>query len=331
MEKPRVYIHRLADWYSLYMDQENEKYIRTFCDVVSEGDRNTPMTEDELINRMQGCSAVLSLNGIGTEEITERVLRKVGTIKTIVISHWWAQFASLNLKTLGIDVIEGSNANTVAVAEWVLTTALMAVRRLNDFNIELKSGSSWSEPRRRVGMLYGKKIGLVGLGRVGRYVARLFRIMGAEVSAYDKYFTLSEANELGVQLKSLEEIMTQSDIISLHLPVTPETKGLINADYIQMIPDNAIFINSARAAVYDEEAMVEELNKKRFEAYLDVYSEEPLRLNHPFRSMDNVFITPHIAGDNIDMFRLCGRQAIETLKDIFEGKEAVDRKYYIGF
>ena len=80
------------------------------------------------------------------------------------------------LKSLGIRVVEGSNANTVAVAEWVLTAALMGIRRLTDFDAKMKEGSLWCEPRRCVGMLYGKRVGLVGLGRIGRYSARLFQI-----------------------------------------------------------------------------------------------------------------------------------------------------------
>ena len=89
----------------------------------------------------------------------------------IVISHWWNQFERLDLKSLGIRVVEGSNANTVAVAEWVLTAALMGIRRLTDFDAKMKEGSLWCEPRRCVGMLYGKRVGLVGLGRIGRYSA----------------------------------------------------------------------------------------------------------------------------------------------------------------
>ena len=94
-------------------------------------------------------------------------------------------------------MVEGSNANTVAVAEWVLTAALMGIRRLTDFDAKMKEGSLWCEPRRCVGMLYGKRVGLVGLGRIGRYSARLFQMMGAKVQAYDKYFSPDEARLLG--------------------------------------------------------------------------------------------------------------------------------------
>lgn len=330
MKKPKVYVHRLEDWYSLYMDANNEKLLRSFCDVVTESDRMEPMSEEELVDRMKDCEAILSLNGIGTDEITLDVLRRVGTIRLIVISHWWNQFERLDLKSLGIRVVEGSNANTVAVAEWVLTAALMGIRRLTDFDAKMKEGSLWCEPRRCGGMLYGKRVGLVGLGRIGRYSARLFQMMGAKVQAYDKYFSPDEARLLGIELVTLDEALQNSDIISLHLPVTEETRGMLKKEHFEKIPDGAVFINSARAALYEEKALIEELKKKRFFAYLDVFSQEPLPVDHPLRSLENVLITPHIAGDNPDMFRLCGKQAIDTLRDYFSGKEVVDKKYYLG-
>lgn len=94
-----------------------------------------------------------------------------------------------------------------------------------------------------------------------------------------------------------------------------------------LIKDGAVFVNSARAALYNEEALVVELQKKRFSAFIDVFAEEPLPLNHSFRSMDNVFITPHIAGDNKAMFLCCGREAIQSLKEYFDGKGLEDKKY----
>lgn len=332
MKKPKVYVHRLADWYSLYMNEDSENELSSFCEVVTEGGRDTPVSEDELVERMQGCEAILSLNGVGTEEITQSVLERVGTIRLIVISHWWNQFENLDLKALGIRVVEGSNANTVAVVEWTLAAALMGVRRLTDFDAKMKGGSYWCEPRRgSAGMLYGKRIGLVGLGRIGRYCAKLFRIMGAKVFAYDKYFLAEEAEKLGITMVSLDQVFENMEIISLHLPVTPETTGIIKREHFQKIPEGTIFINSARAALYREEDLVEALKKKKFFAYLDVYSEEPLPVAHPLRTMDNVFLTPHIAGDNVDMFRLCGKQAIDTLRDYFGGKEVMDRKYETAF
>lgn len=325
MPKPRVYVHRLDSWYPRYMDEENEALLASFAEVVSEGDRATPLDADELIARMAGCRAILSLNGTGTGEITTEVLKAVGTVEVICISHWWEQLVG-PAQEAGIQFTEGSNANTVAVAEWTVAAALMGIRRLHTFDRALKAGSPWAEPRRHAGMLCESTVGLVGLGRIGWYVAHYFTALGASVIAHDK--DRAKAAELGLPLVDLDELMATADVISLHLPVTADTTGLLGAREFSLIKDGAVLINSARAALYDEAALVAELGKNRFTAYLDVFSSEPLPLDHPFRGMDNVIITPHIAGDNAVMFRRCGREAIQTLQDYFDGKGLRDLQYF---
>ncbi|MFA7370174.1 MAG: hydroxyacid dehydrogenase, partial [Kiritimatiellales bacterium] len=320
--KPKVYVHRLGSWYKLYMSEENEQLLASFAEVVSGGDREAPFSPEEILAGLKGSSAILSLNGCGlANEITNEVLQQVGGIQLICIAHHWGQFSDTEEKT-GIRVIEGSNANTIAVAEWTVAAALMGVRKISFFDREMKNGSLWVEPRRTVGLLCESTVGLIGLGRIGRYAARYFKQMGCKVLAFDKYYTRAQAEELGVELASLETVLKSADVLSLHLPVTPETTGLLGAEHFASIKDGAVFINSARAALYDEAALIKELDKKRFSAFLDVYSEEPLSLTHPFRKIDNVTINPHIAGDNRDMFRRCGRDAILTLKDYFEGRGA---------
>ncbi len=324
MPKPKVYVHRLGEWYDLYMNRENEAALRSFADVVSEGGRDTALAPEKLIERMKGCSAILSLNGIGFDEITPEVLKAVGTVKVVSISHFWGQSLP---KELGIKVVEGSHANTVAVAEWTVAAALMGVRKIHLFDRSLKGGSPWAEPRRQVGLLCASTVGLIGLGRIGWYVAHYFNALGARVIAYDKYWTKEQAKKLGVTLVSLDELLKTADVVSLHLPVTKETTGLLGAGEFSLIKDGAVFINSARAALCDEKALVAELRKNRFAAFLDVFAVEPMVADHPFRSMGNVVITPHIAGDNGTMFVRCGREAIQTLKDYFDGKGLRNLQY----
>src|SRR5207244_1344354 len=127
------------------------------------------------------------------------------TIKVICIAHPWGQFAGLE-KLTGITIVEGSNANTVAVAEWTIAAALMGIRKIPVFDRALKSGSPWAEPRREVGLLCESTIGLVGLGRIGRYVGRYFNLLGARVIAYDKYCSTDDAKKLGIDLLALDEL-----------------------------------------------------------------------------------------------------------------------------
>ena len=326
MNKPKVYVHRLGSWYDLYMDDKNEALLRSFADVVSEGGRDEPMGEDELCERMGGARAILSLNGIGADEITPAVLKRVGTVELICISHWWEQFTATAAEA-GVLLIEGSNGNTAAVSEWTLACALMGVRKIMKFNDALKAGSPWAEPRNTVGMLSETTIGLIGLGRVGKYVARAMKALGVSVIAFDKEMGDEEAASMGIRLCPLNELLEASDIVSIHLPVLPSTRGMLGAEHFARIRDGAVFINSARSAVYDEGALITELKKGRFEAYIDVFDIEPIPADHPFRSMQNVVITPHIAGTNAAMGLRCGREAIESLRDYFDGKGAIDKKF----
>ena len=324
--KPKVYIHRMGTWYHFYMNQENEAALGSFAEIVSDGPETREFSADELTEHIRGCSAILSLGGGGSHEITADVLKGAGTVKVICIAHWCEQL-HVAAKEAGITVTEGSNANTVAVVEWTVTAALMGIRKLHVFDQSMKTGSPWGEPRRSVGVLCESTVGLIGLGRIGSYAAQVFRTLGAKVIAYDPYWTPERAASIGVPLVSRHELMKTADVISLHLPVIPETRGMFGAKDFAMIKDGAVFINSARAALYDEDALIAELQKKRFSAFLDVFSEEPLPLDHPFRSMDHVLINPHIAGDNSAMFLRCGREAIETLRDYFAGKGLRDMRY----
>jgi phosphoglycerate dehydrogenase-like enzyme len=308
------------------MNQENEAALQSFADVVSERDRDTPLSSAELSDRLWGCSAILSLNGIGADEITPGLLRQASSIKVICVAHYWGQLDEA-AKAAGVSFTEGSNACTVAVAEWTVAAALIGIRKIQDFDRSLKAGSPWAEPRRNVGLLCESTIGLIGFGRIGWHVAHFFKALGANVIAYDKYCSHDFAASAGVQLHSLQDVLKKADVISLHLPVTAETKGALGAREFAMIKDGGVFINSARAALYDEAALIAELKKKRFTAYLDVFSAEPLSAEHPFRTMSNVTITPHIAGDNGAMFLRCGREAIQTLQDYFEGRGLRNLQY----
>jgi phosphoglycerate dehydrogenase-like enzyme len=324
MNQPRIYLHRAGPAYALYMDAANEALLRSIGEVVIEGGREEPFSPEELVERMRGCSAVLSLTGHGAWELTPEVFRRVGTVKLICISHWMGQLVD-TARECGIEFTEGSNANTVAVAEWTLAAALMGVRRLPHFDRSLKSQSPWCEPRRNAGLLCESTVGLVGMGRVGWYVAQQFRALGARVIVFDK--DRKRIDELGLPAVTLDELLRTADVVSLHLPVTPQTTGMLGAREFALLKDGCVFINSARAALYDEPALVAELRKNRFTAYLDVFATEPLPLDHPLRAMDNAFITPHIAGDNAAMALRCGREAILTLKDYFEGKGVRNLQY----
>src|SRR5206468_4007020 len=148
-----------------------------------------------------------------------------------------------------------------------------------------------------------------------------FRAFGATLIGYDPFLSDEDARALGIRRVSLDELLRTADVISLHMAVTDATREMLGAREFGLIKDGAVFVNSARSAILDSAALVAELRKNRFHAFLDVYDTEPLPLDDPLRSLPNAFITPHIAGDTNSMFVRCGRIAIERLRDYFAKKE----------
>lgn len=317
---PHIYIQRVGEWYPLYMDAANEAALREFATVTSDGPRTEPLAPEELARTLAGVDGILSLNGLGAAEITTEALAAAGTVRVAAIAHWWHGGhvpATAMWRAAGVEVIDASDATTEAVVEWVVGMAIVGVRRLVEFDHALKAGSPWAEPRRAAGLLGESVVGLIGVGRVGRAAARQFRHFGATVIGYDPFLSEDEGRALGVRLASLDEVLGGADVISLHLAVTDATRRMLGARELALIKDGAVFINSARAALIDEAAFLAELRKGRFRAYLDVFDVEPLPLDSPWRMLDNVFITPHVAGDTAAMFRRCGRLAIARLREYF--------------
>ncbi|CAA9568797.1 MAG: D-3-phosphoglycerate dehydrogenase [uncultured Thermomicrobiales bacterium] len=323
MGTPHIYVHRVGDWYPLYMDPDNERRLRAFATVTSAGLVTEPPSPDQLVRDLAGVDGILSLNGIGAPEITTEVLRSVGTVRVAAIAHWWHGGhvpARAMWEAAGVEVIDASDPVTEAVVEWVVGTAILGVRRLVEFDRALKGGSAWAEPGRRdAGLLGASTIGIIGLGRVGRVAAARFRPFGARLIGYDPWLPAPDAAALGVRLVGLEELLRTADVVSLHMPPTDATRGMLGARELGWLKDGAVLINSARAALLDEVAFIAELRSGRFRAFLDVFDDEPLPLDHPFRSLENVFITPHIAGDTTGMFRSCARLALDRLRDYFAG------------
>lgn len=323
MKRPHIYIHRVMGCpYEYYMDAENEALLASWAEVTNNGNGAEPVPPEEMARVLRGVDGILSLNGSGAPEITTEALREAGTVKVAAISHWWhgSHDAAVPMwRAAGVEVMDVSDGCNEAVAEWTLGAAIAGLRRFEHFDREMKSGVVWPQWRGVAGQLTGSTFGIVGLGRVGRLVAKLLQPFRTRVIAYDAFTTPEQAAELGVELVDLDTLLRTADAISLHIAVTPETTGMIGAREFSLIKDGALFINSARAALLDNDAFRAELAKKRFRAYLDVYQPEPPPADDILRTLDNVVLTPHVAGTTDRMFLDCGRRAIEALREYLPG------------
>lgn len=163
-------------------------------------------------------------------------------------------------------------------------------------------------------------IGIVGFGFIGQAVARKLANFGFTFRAYDPFVSQEVADQYGVKMSSLEEVMSESDVVSVHARLLPTTKNMINADMIALMKPTAFFVNTARAGLEDEPALIKALQEKKIRgAALDVTWEEPVPDDHPLRKLDNVILTPHMAGMSGDPFAISADIIMDQIAMFLEG------------
>ena len=174
---------------------------------------------------------------------------------------------------------------------------------------------------RPIRRLSGQTLGLIGLGKIGRCTAAKARGLGLRVLAFDPHVSAEAAHAAGVPLMSLEELLPQTDILSLHVPETPETRGMVNTRTLELLKPGAILINVARGAVVDEGALAAALSSGRLAgAGLDVLQQEPIRLPHPLTEFENVVFTCHYASLSEESYAILRQQASEQSVQILRGE-----------
>ena len=201
-------------------------------------------------------------------------------------------------KQLEIQVVSAKNANSISVAEYVFAAMLTFSRPLLEASVDVKNGG-WNRTLFGGTELQGKTLGLIGLGEIGHRTAVRAKAFGMNVIGSDPRvmpydFAIAQT---GIQLVTTQELLEQSDFISLHVPLLPATKGLINATSLSQMKSNAVLINTARGGIVDEGDLYDALLHKRIAgAVLDVQEKEPPLKNHPLFSLSNCILTPHVAG-----------------------------------
>ena len=202
----------------------------------------------------------------------------------------------------GVTIINTPGRNARAVAECTVGLILGEIRNLARSHAELRQGN-WTRDYPNgleIPELFGKTVGLVGLGAIGRLVAHFLTAFGSKIIAYDPF---AQGETENVEMVDLPTLLRNSDIVSIHARYSQETHHLIGKEQLALMKPKAVLINTARSGLVDEKALVECLrNRQIMGAALDVFDEEPIPPGHPFLLLDNVTITPHLAGSTIDAF-----------------------------
>lgn len=286
---------------------------------------NRPLMADELIPLLEGVDGYIA----GVDDVSARVIDKApSTLK--VISRYGVGYDQVDIKACGqrgIVVTNTPGANAESVADLAFGLMLSVARQIPYADEQTKRGG-W--PRITGLELYGKTLGIIGLGAIGKGVARRAKGFSMRVLAYDPAIDEAFCRQYGVEISSFEEVLSKSDFISLHLPLKDETKHIINSNTISMMKDGAILINTARGGLVDEQAVYRALKAGKLRGFgTDVFEVEPPGKS-PLFEFKNVVVTPHMGSSTVEAINAMANLAVKNLVDVLTGKECpyiVNREY----
>ncbi|SDT11218.1 Lactate dehydrogenase [Pseudomonas asplenii] len=269
-----------------------------------------PAATEVMAERLAGYDVICVMRERSTFD--EALLRQLPRLKLLVTGGM--RNAALDIKAataLGIQVC-GTESYKYAAPELTWTLAMALSRNLVKEANALRAGD-W-----QVGLgndLYGKTLGILGLGSIGQKIARYGQTFGMRVIAWSQNLTAERAAEVGVEYVSKQALFEQADLLSVHLVLSDRSRGLVDAQALAWMKPSAYLVNTARGPIVDEAALVSALRQGRLAgAALDVFEQEPLPAGHPFRTLDNVLATPHVGYVSQNNYRMFYGQMIEDIQ-----------------
>jgi D-3-phosphoglycerate dehydrogenase len=271
-----------------------------------------PGSEDALIERIRNFEIVLNIRS--SSKFTSSVFAACPQVR--LLSLWGTGTDNVDLAAAaqhGVTVTNTPGVSAVSIAEHTLMLALAVARRVVRVHNSVAAGE-WQ--RGQSIQLHGKTAGVIGLGAIGRQFARLAQGIGMRVIAW----TMHPNPALGFELVPLEELLRASDVVSLHLRLSPDTAGFLGRAHFDLMKPSAILVNTARGPIIDESALIEALQARRIAgAGLDVFDVEPLPAGHALTRLDNVVLTPHCAGITPEVLEAGLALAIENVNSFLSG------------
>lgn len=278
-----------------------------------------------LLQKAQAC-----VTSWGSPRLEDKLLSRATELKLVVHAAGSVKpFVSRALWQRNIKVSSAAPVIAIGVAEHALGLMLSAMKRTYWFNEKVHRGA-WRdvEELEKVKEPYGLTVGIIGLGWAGKCFLKLVKNFEVKILCYDPTLSAEEiASSGGEKVEKIEELLTRSDVISLHAPSLPETYHLLNASRLKLIKDGAILINTARGSLIEEKALLEELQTGRFTACLDVTDPEPPSPDNPLLALSNVIFTPHIAGAvKQNLFRI-GNFVLRELENFFSQRPLLNEVF----
>jgi D-3-phosphoglycerate dehydrogenase len=287
---------------------------------VASVDIKTGLSSEELAQIIPEYDALMIRSG---SRVTQEIIEAGTQLKIIGRAGVGVDNVDVNAATRkGIVVVNSPEGNTIAAAEHALAMMLALSRYIPDANASVKSGH-WDRKSFVGAEVYKKTIGIVGLGKIGSHVATAAKAMGMKLLAYDPFISTERADQLGCRLVEMDVLLQEADYITLHIPKTPETTHLIDADAIAKMKPNARIINCSRGGIIDETALYNALKEGKIAgAALDVYETEPLG-DSPLKSLEKqVILTPHLGASTTEAQVNVAIDVAEQIRDVLLGLPA---------
>ena len=283
-------------------------------------------SKDELLERAQGAQGILPCH---TENFSAEVIESLPE-EVKIIANFSVGFDHVDIeaaKKRGLVVTNTPDVLSDATAELTMMLMIGAARRASEGErlVRTREWKDWS-PAFMVGtQVTGKRLGILGMGRVGQVTAKRARGFDMEIHYHDVRKLPPEKEEGAIFHETLEDMLPVCDFLSIHCNATPETTGLMNAERLALLPDGAIFVNAARGAIHDDDALIEALKSGKLKAAgIDAYNNEP-NIDPRFAELPNTFLMPHIGSATAETRDGMGFRALDNLDAYFAGREPGDR------
>jgi len=305
-------------------DAVEDRLRRDYDPILNFDD--TIYTSDEIIERAKDADAILPCHTeTFTADIISRLPERIKAIANFSVGYDHVDTEAA--KARGLIVTNTPDVLSDATAEVTIMLMLGAARRASEGErlVRTREWKDWS-PSFMVGtQVTGKRLGIIGFGRVGQVVAKRARGFDMEIHYHNRRKVPPELEEGAVYHATVEDLMPHCDFLSLHCIASPETTGLLNADRIALLPDGAIVVNASRGVVIDDDALIAALKSGKLTAAgLDVFNNEP-DIRQEYRELSNVFLMPHIGSSTKETRDAMGFRALDNLDAVFAGKEPRDR------
>ncbi|MFP4384697.1 MAG: hydroxyacid dehydrogenase [Spirochaetia bacterium] len=281
--------------------------------------------KEEIKRLLDGTEIILSTWGM--PRMDAEILKEADDLKIIIYGASSVKsFVTEELFSRNITVTSAAGVNGRVVAEFCLALITLCIKEAWSFiRFPEKTASYFTRQKNWTGLsgFRNAVIGIIGASSVGRWVIRMLSGYPCRVLVYDPHLSAGDAAEMGARKAELDDVFTEADVLSLHAPNLPELKGMVSRSHLGMMKNGAWFINTARGALVDQQALIEELKRGRINACLDVTDPEPPAEDSPLLKLPNVILTPHMAGAIGSDWKRLGEYCLDELRRYCEGKPAL--------